>query len=215
MKDLRVLLMGGDDRRYHDFERLLPILQELLERVELNVTLSENPDMFLPGNIEQFHLIVCYTLGHTLTSEQEKGLLEAIRGDPWNDSAKTKGFIGIHGASCSFLNSEAYLRMLGGRFLVHPPMGALQLEILNPNHPVTRGVTDFSLEDELYLLEMYPPYEPLVICHYGEFQRPVIWVKPYGLGKVIYIGLGHGEEQLKHKAFQEILANAARWILDG
>ncbi len=169
--------MGGRDREYHDFDLLLPILQGHLEDASLGVTVSEDPDMFLPGNIRRFHLVVCYTFGHTLNQEQEEGLLAAIKGDPWDEAAHTKGFIGIHGAANSFLNSEAYLRMLGGRFLVHPPMQTLDLRVLNPDHPVMRGLSDFSTEDELYLLETYPPFEALLACDFEESQRPVVWAK--------------------------------------
>lgn len=213
MKDFQVLLMGGTDNTYHDFGRLLPILSKLLETIGLEVTVSEDPDMFLSGHMEGFDLIVCYTFGHTLHPDQEEGLLQAVRGDPWHESARTKGFIGIHGAACSFLNSEDYLRMLGGKFLVHPPLGTLEVEITCPDHPVMRGVSDFSIEDELYLVDPYAPFETLAVCHYGAFPRPVVWAKPYGLGKVVYLSLGHGEKQLRHKALQQILLNAAKWIL--
>lgn len=205
--------MGGADNTDHDFDRLLPILSDLLQTIGLEVTCSENPDMFLPEHISGFDLVVCYTIGHTLNPEQEEGLLGAVQGDPWDDSAKTKGFLGIHGASCSFLNSAAYLRMLGGEFLVHPPLDTLEVEIIRPEHPVMQGMSDFSITDELYLLDTHAPYETLAVCHYGGFPRPIAWMKPYGLGKVVYISLGHGEPQLENKSLQNMLANAVTWIV--
>jgi type 1 glutamine amidotransferase len=179
----------------------------------LTVTSSQDPDLFLPENIHRYHLIVCYTFGHTLTLEQESGLLHALRGDPGNKKLKTKGLIGIHGASCSFLNSEAYLRMLGGKFLTHPPLDTLQVEITQPNHPVMQGIADFSIQDELYLIEPYSPFEVLASCQYEGFSRPVVWVKPYGLGQVCYLSLGHGPDQLQHPSVQKIIDNTVSWIL--
>jgi len=214
MRDYQVLLMGGADNTYHNFDRLLPILSGLLETIELDVTVSDDPDMFLPDRIQGFDLIVCYTFGPTLSPDQEEGLMGAVRGDPWHESARTKGFIGIHGAACSFLNSEAYLRMLGGKFLVHPPLDTLDVEIIHPEHTVMQGIRDFSIKDELYVVEPYTPFETLAVCDYEGFLRPIVWVKPYGLGKVVYLSLGHGARQLKHEAFQDILLNAALWILE-
>jgi type 1 glutamine amidotransferase len=210
----KALLMGGDDSTYHDFQRLLPIIRGYLTDLELDVTVTEDPDMFLSDNVRDFHLVVCYTFGHTLNPAQEEGLLDAIKGDPWDEAAKTRGFVGIHGAACSFLNSEAYLRMLGGRFLVHPPMGRLKLEVSDLTHPVMSGVEDFSIEDELYLVEPTSSFNPLLTCDYAGFKRPVVWVKPFGLGKIIYIGLGHAENQLRHRSFQQILQNATSWIAE-
>lgn len=214
MKDFQVLLVGGDDPTYHDFSRLIPILEETLSERGLQVTASYALDEFLPDRIQKYDLIVCYTFGHHLTADQEMGLLAAVRGDPWNERARTKGFLGLHGASSSFLNSESYLRMLGGRFLVHPPLQPLQVEITQPDHPLMRGISDFTITDELYLIESYTPFQPLAICEYQGHRRPVAWAKPYGLGKVAYLGLGHGEVQLRHASFQGILLNAVDWILD-
>jgi len=104
--------------------------------------------------------------------------------------------------------------MLGGKFLVHPPLEPLEIEIVRPQHPVMEGVTDFHIEDELYLVENHAPFEPLAVCHYEGFPRPVVWVKPYGLGKVVYLSLGHGEKQLENTSLQRILINATAWILN-
>ena len=214
MQNTHVLLMGGSDSTYHDFSVLLPLLGGFLREHGLVVTTSTDPDLFLPENIRRFDLVLCCTFGHTLTAEQEAGLLDAVQGDPWDESAKLKGFLGLHGAAGSFLNSEGYLRMLGGKFLVHPPLDTLEVNICRPDHPVMEGVSDFSIEDELYLIETYAPFKTLAAVDYGGFSRPVVWVKPYGLGRVVYLSLGHGEKQLKNQSFQQILINAVRWILD-
>lgn len=215
MQNIHVLLMGGSDPTYHDFSILLPLIGGFLREHELEVTTSTDPDLFLPENIRRFDLVLCCTFGHTLTVEQEAGLLDAVRGNPRDGSAKTKGFLGLHGAASSFLNSEGYLRMLGGKFLVHPPLDTLEVNICHPNHPVMRGVSDFSIEDELYLVETYTPFQTLAAVEYGGFSRPVAWAKPHGLGRVVYLSLGHGENQLQHQSIQQILINAVRWIMEG
>jgi len=215
MNNPQILLMGGEDPTYHNFEQLLPLIGNLLQDHSLDVTISTNPDQFLPGNIKSYHLILCYPFGHELTPAQEKGLLSAVRGDPRDNPPRTKGFLGLHGASCSFLNSEDYLRMLGGKFLAHPPLGELKVKIKHPEHPVMKGIRDFSIEDELYLVERYNPFQTLAGVDYRGFFRPVAWAKPYGLGRVVYLSLGHGSEQLLHNTVQQILINAVRWILRG
>jgi len=46
-------------------------------------------------------------------------------------SGVTAGF-GVHGASCSFSNSLVYQRLLGGRFLRHPPMATFRVHVEAP-----------------------------------------------------------------------------------
>lgn len=212
MNELEVLVIGGENKKLHDFSVMGPIFKEFLKKFNMKITLTEDLDMFLPKKIRKFHVILCYTMGRELNSEQEKGLLDAIIGAPWGDTGDPKGFVGVHCASSSFLNSQNYLRMLGGKFLTHPPLEEIyDFKIANPNHPIMEGIKNFSLKDELYLFETYPPFDLLMTSEYKEFSRPITWVKSYGLGRVFYTALGHGEEQIKNKIFQRIIINAIYW----
>ncbi len=209
---MEVLLIGGGNKKLHDFSVTGPILKDFLEEFSMKITLTEDLDMFLPNEIRKFDVILCYTMGRELNSEQEKGLLNAIVGAPWGDTGEPKGFVGVHCASSSFLNSQNYLRMLGGKFLTHPPLGEIyDFKVTKPEHPVMEGITDFSLKDELYLFETYPPFDLLITSDYNGFLRPITWVKSYGLGRVFYTALGHGEEQIKNNTFQRIIINAIYW----
>lgn len=214
MYTTNILAIGGKETEFHNFSKLGPIFKEFLEKVKFKVTLSEDLDLFLPGNIKDFDVILCYTTGRKLNPVQEKGLLNAISGASWENTGNPKGFIGIHGASCSFMNSHAYLRMLGGKFLTHPPLRiAYNFEVQDANHPIMENINNFSLVDELYLLETYPPLDILLTCNFKEFIRPIAWVKPYGLGKVFYIALGHDVEQIQSSIFQRIIINSVNWII--
>jgi type 1 glutamine amidotransferase len=212
VNNVNVLVIGGLEQKIHNFSVMGRIFKDFLEEAGFEVTITEDLDFFLPHNIKKFQVIVCCTTGRELTSEQENGLLKAIIGSAWGDTGEPKTFIGIHGASCSFQNSNAYLRMLGARFLTHPPLEEkYSFQVIKPNHPIMRGISDFILMDELYLMEMYPPVETLVVCDYRGFRRPIAWTKPYGLGNVFYTALGHGEEQINEKIFQKMIINAIKW----
>ncbi|MFX0126055.1 MAG: ThuA domain-containing protein [Candidatus Hodarchaeota archaeon] len=214
MSNVKILVVGGSETEIHNFSIMRVIFRDFLEAVGFKVALTEDLDFFLPQNIKEFQAIICYTTGRELSSEQEKGLLNAIIGSPWGETGEPKVFIGVHGASCSFQNSQEYLKMLGARFLTHPPLGEeYNFKVIKPDHPIMREISDFSLKDELYLMEIYPPFETLVTCDYKGFPRPIAWVKSYGLGYVFYTALGHGEEQLKNHIFQKMIINALNWRL--
>ncbi|MFX0140840.1 MAG: ThuA domain-containing protein [Candidatus Hodarchaeota archaeon] len=214
MKCVNILVVGGLETKFHDFSVMGPIFKKFLEEAGFEVTLTEDLDLFLPQNIKKFQVIVCYTTGRELTSAQEMGLLNAMIGSPWGETGEPKTFIGVHGASCSFQNSKAYLRMLGARFLTHPPLGEeYSFQVIKPNHPIMHGISDFTFTDELYLMEIYPPLETLVVCDYQGFLRPITWTKSYGLGNIFYTALGHGEEQINRQVFQKMIINAINWRL--
>ena len=84
-------------------------------------------------------------------------------------------------------------------------------KIKNKQHAIMEGLDDFSLESELYLMEAKPPYEVLLSCDYQGFERPIAWVKPYGLGRVFYLALGHNTQELDCQAVQKIILNSVYW----
>ncbi|MFX0016164.1 MAG: ThuA domain-containing protein [Promethearchaeota archaeon] len=215
MSSIDILVVGGLETKFHDFSIMGSIFKDFLEEASFKVTLTQDLDFFLSNNIKKYKVIVCCTTGRELNAEQEKGLLNAIIGSPWGETGEPKTFIGVHGASCSFQNSQEYLRMLGGKFLTHPPLGEeYEFKVIKPNHPIMQGISDFSLKDELYLMEIYPPIKTLIVCDYKGFSRPISWIKPYGLGYVFYTALGHGEVQVKTDVFQKMIVNAIKWCLN-
>lgn len=214
MRKIKILVIGGNKQEIHDFAAMGPIFKDFLEKEGFKPTLTQDLDMFLPDNIKDFDVILCSTTGRELNSQQEKGLLNAIIGASWSNTGNPKGFIGVHGASCSFLSSEAYLRMLGGRFLTHPPLeNAYNFVVQNVDHPIMKKIENFLMIDELYLLEIYPPLEILLSCDFNGFPRPIAWVKPYGLGRVFYLALGHGVEQIRSEVFKRIIINSVYWTI--
>lgn len=206
-----ILVLGGGETEFHNFAEIGPVYRALFTEAGHKVVLTKDLNTLLPGHIKEYDALVCCTTGRALNQEQEAGLLDAIAGR--NNTPNPLGFVGIHSASCSFLSSDSYLRMLGARFLNHPAMGPrFHFHVKEGEHPVTGGITDFALKDELYLLELYPPQLVLVTTQYDGFDVPVCWVKQYGLGRVFYLSLGHGREQIRFPMVRRLMQNAVLWV---
>jgi uncharacterized protein len=214
MEKREVLIVGGDDYGYHDFDRIGGIFSSFLHDAGFHVDVTDDCSCFSTDKFKEYDVVICYMNRKELPDEQAQGLLDGILGNPWSQSHTLKGFIGIHTASCSFPGSFAYRTMLGARFLAHPEMGdELTMNVKAPDHPIMKGIGDFTIVDELYLMEHYPPYEVLLTCDYQGFERPIAWVKPYGLGRVFYLSLGHGEEQLCNDAVSGMIINGVSWVI--
>jgi type 1 glutamine amidotransferase len=105
-----------------------------------------------------------------------------------------------------------YLSMLGSAFLTHPPVRSFGVQILIPDHPVTRGMSDFDIEDELY--EIVGDLSQVQLLVKGEEERPLAYTKKHGQGTVVYIALGHGALALANPNLQRMYVQAAHWLLD-
>ncbi len=201
---IRVLVMGGHTKGFHQFEVMGPIYREFLTAAGFEVHVTEDRDDFTPERIKPFDVVVCYTTGENLTPDQAKGLLGGIVGG--------KGFVGVHSAADSFKETPGYISMVGGKFLTHPSYWPkLTFNVRNRFHPVTEGVDDFQMEEELYLMETVGHFELLLTTWFKGFERPIAWVKPYGHGRVCYLALGHDKVQTENPNFQKLVVNAVRW----
>jgi len=209
----KVLLLGGDPHNYHPLGKVSDIFFDYSKKLEFDLTITTDRRYLYLKKIKNFDLIISYTTEGKMDKKQSQALKEAITGNPWGKIGRPINFIAIHGALASFLNSEWYFKMLGGKFLVHPPATRFTVNVVDKNNPITQDVSDFEINDELYLMEFYPPFHTLLSTKYGEFEIPVAWVKNYGMGKIFSISLGHFREVFLHPEVNKILYNAIKWSL--
>jgi type 1 glutamine amidotransferase len=60
--------------------------------------------------------------------------------------------------------------LLGSRFLTHPPICKIRVDVRDPDHPLTRGLdSSFEVEDEPYFIELQDPRSTriLLTADYG------------------------------------------------
>ena len=151
-------------------------------------------DVFLDeGKMRELSLIVpVYTQGE-ITREQEKGLLDAVKGGV--------GIAGWHGGmGDSFRWSVEYQFMVGGQWVAHPGnIIDYEVNIVDHDDPVMNGLEDFKMHSEQYYMHVDPKVKVLATTTYSGEHAPwiegtvmlVAWKTIYGKGRVFYSSLGH------------------------
>ncbi len=201
-----ILLIGGISKLYHNIDKIGPIFKNFLTQEGYTVTTTGDMDQILPSNLNNYQIIIDYTTHQKITPFQAQSILTAIRGD-------SILYMGIHGATTSFADSKQMLEMIGARFIKHPPIRKIKVTVEDIDHPIMKGISDFSIRDELYLQEYYPSFHTLLSTQLKGHKIPLSWVKPYGNGTVFYLALGHGADQLNHSSIQKIIKNViAYWL---
>jgi hypothetical protein len=71
------------------------------------------------------------------------------------------------------------------------------VRITNPDHPVTRGISDFEVSSEQYYLHVDPAVKVLATTRFpvadgphvanGPVDMPVLWTKLFGRGRVLFM----------------------------
>ena len=208
----KILIYGGKKDRYHDFDAQSPLLAGMAEEAGFDCDIEKDESIFKPANIRPYDAILMAASTGELSVRAERNLLDAVIGNPWGNTGSPKGLFAFHGATVVSTKSGLYQRMIGARFLTHPKMGdAYRFTVTKPDHPLMRGVSDFSLVDELYMMEYLSGFETVLSSPCGGFDLPIAWVKPYGMGRVCYCALGHSCDQLNDTNVRRIMMNAIAW----
>ncbi|MCX7821717.1 MAG: ThuA domain-containing protein [Brevinematales bacterium] len=202
----KILFLGGGN--YHPIEEMF-VFREILKNINVDIIFTEDNNSLLKENIKNFDLIIFSKTDTTLTNEQSESLKEAIIGNPWGEFRTPKNFIGIHAASTT--KNEWFTRMLGGAFLTHPKISTIK--IYKERSRLTENFKNFEIEDELYLMEYFPPFNSLLYTYYEEFKIPLAWIKNYGLGKVFYCALGHTGKTFENKNVIKLIQNIVVTIM--
>jgi len=198
----------------HEPKQCVDIFAPILEEEGYEVEISNTLDSYLDEDkMKSLSLIVqVWTMG-TLTGEQQKGLLEAIRSGV--------GIAGWHGGmGDSFRNNTEYQFMVGGQWVAHPGgIVTYEVNIVNHDDPITAGIPDFKLTSEQYYMHVDPSNEVLATTTFsGEHVpwiegcvMPVVWKRMWGKGRVFYASFGHVAKDFEVPEAREIVRRGMLW----
>lgn len=198
----------------HEPKRCVEVFAPLLQNRGFDVRILDTLEVYLDHDyMNSLSLIVpVWTMGR-ITPEQEKGLLEAVRGGV--------GIAGWHGGmGDSFRESTEYQFMVGGQWVVHPG-GVVDYEVNIVNHedPITAGLSDFQMHSEQYYMHVDPSNDVLATTTFGSEHypwiegvvMPVVWKRRYGEGRVFYASVGHVARDFDVPEAREIVRRGMLW----
>lgn len=199
----RALLLLGQigERQFHNTPDHWSHLARIMRSVDLDArVMTDDLGAFNPVTLANFDVILNYSTDLVATDEQMEALLGAIR--------QGIGFVGLHAATATFRASKPYQEMIGSRFVRHPPIMHFTVEITDSDHPITRGMSSFEIEDERY--ELGDVADGLRILANAE-GFPMIYATEYGAGRVCYLAPGHDHRTLSRPEYQQLVAQAIDW----
>jgi type 1 glutamine amidotransferase len=213
---IRVLLITGG----HAYEKE-PYLRIYAENSEISVTHLEHTegtaDAWDRADLSACDVVVLYDMPRTITTVQQTKFMEIF--------AKKKGLVVTHHALVSYPDWPEYERVIGGRWTepakdgksgVKPPGYRHDVDIpvvvSSQKHPVTAGVTDFLIRDEIYWgFRVGADVIPLLTTPHPDSGNPLAWCRAEQTSRVVYLQLGHDPSAYNNPNYRRLLANAIRW----
>jgi type 1 glutamine amidotransferase len=149
----------------------------------------------------------------TLSDKGKENLLNFVKGG--------KGFVVTHLSSASFKEWPEF-RALCGRVWVmgtsgHGPRGVFKTVVVDTSHPITKGVADFSQDDELYAkLQGDAPIHVLVqaASDWSKQVEPLAFTLDYGKGRVFHHTFGHDARAIDTPEVQKLIVQGTAWAVD-
>lgn len=198
----------------HEPKQCVDIFAPILRQEGYAVEVTDTLDCYLDEEkLRSLDLIVQVWTMSSITGDQERGLLEAVKGGV--------GFAGWHGGSAdSFRNNTDYQFMVGGQWVAHPG-GVIdyRVNITKPDDPIVAGLQDFPMHSEQYYMHVDPSNEVLATTTFGgEYApwiegtvMPVAWKRMWGQGRVFYSSLGHVATDFDVPEAREIMRRGMLW----
>jgi len=132
------------------------------------------------------------------------------------------GALLMHNVTNVALHNEDFRDVLGGAYQGHPNIRPFRVKITNRDHPITRGVSDFTVTDEQHYMEYQKDSKYLLMQSVNEegltFRNlgataAAGWAYDYGKGRVCYLSPGHLITAMWNPEYEKLQKNAVRWLL--
>ena len=168
-----------------------------------------------------------------MSTQGKQALLDAVHGglgfvgahsatDTFHPPANTQsGAGGVATQSAQGEQTEPYLQMLGGEFLIHGKIQPASLTVNDASFPGVKTPPQNFNEEWYSLKQLIPDMHVILTVETagmkGEpYQRPpypVTWARRHGKGRVFYTAMGHLPETWENEFFLNLVAGGISWAV--
>lgn len=213
---LRVLLITGG----HGFQKE-PFLQVFRDNSGITFThlahSKGTSDAYDHAELTHCDVVVLYDMVQNITDAQKTNFLALLR--------RGAGLVVTHHALVSYQSWPEFERIVGGTYpenqtkkgQVTAQLGyehdvEVPVVIVATNHPVTAGLKNFLIHDEIYWgYRTGPDVTPLLTTTLAKSGKPLAWCREEGRSRVVYLQLGHDSSAYTNAHYRQLLAQSIRW----
>ena len=182
------------------------------EHAKTNATAYEREDLL------SFTVVVLYDMPKEISEAQKAKFLSLFD--------QGIGLVVLHHALVSYQHWPDYERIIGGRYPEADGKGGVVTDqvgyehdvevpvvIVAKDHPVTAGLKDFTIHDEIYWgFRVRPDVTPLISTTHPKSGKPLAWTRAQGKSRVVFIQLGHGPEAFENPNYRRLVAQSIGWV---
>ena len=220
-KKIKVLILTGKNN--HDWKSTTPQLVKMYnESGRFYAVVTEKPDTLSYNDFKKYDAVVSnFTAwpdhSYRWPDNMEKGLMQFIEAGG--------GFVLFHAASAAFYDWDEYQKLIGstwGDSTRHGQRVPHKIVITDRTHPVTRGMRDFWITDELWVNTKKQPGIKVLATSVSDpankgrgLPEPVILFSTKGKGRCFHNVLGHNVRAMKNTGWTALMLRGTEWAATG
>lgn len=212
---IRVLVISGGHGFKHEpfydvFNSIPSITYDTLVQPKANALIA-SPE------VNKYDVLVFYDMFDSIAPAQQEAYVSLLN--------KGTSMIFLHHSLVSYQNWPEFIHIVGGQYHTQPVVVNgdtlktsyehdvnIPVKVENKKHPVTRGISDFDIVDEVYSgVEILPQVKPLLSTTHPKSMRYLAWINHYGNSDVLYIQLGHGPSGYSNPNYRKLIQQAIEW----
>jgi type 1 glutamine amidotransferase len=136
------------------------------------------------------------------------------------------GLVALHHAEGAFNTWEDYRQIIGARYPLKPQQidgkqfatgtyehnNDMNIKVVDREHPITRGLSDFTIRDEVYKgIWFAPDNHVLLTTNHPKNDVTVCWTRPASDNRVVFLQLGHDSQAYANPNLRELVVRSIRW----
>ena len=217
---IQVLMVTGDDvAPAHNWREISETTREVLVSTgRFDVRVCEDPAILESASALKKYDVIAFMLYNRnlpmLSDSGQENLLDFVK--------QGKGFYVQHLASASYGKWEEFGKLCGRHWVMgtsgHGPRSVFQCQITATTHPITKGLKNFAISDELYAkLQGDEEIEVLVKADsdWSNRTEPMVFVRNYGKGRSVHNALGHDGKAITNAGCRTLIARGVEWAATG
>jgi type 1 glutamine amidotransferase len=170
-------------------------------------------------DVSQFKddVIVMYNLSDGMTEKQKQNFLTLLE--------RGTGLVVWHHALADCQDWPEFEKIAGAKFWLKPGQrggvqvpgsgtgfGKVKMHIADPDHPITKGMSDFEVTDEPYHHQTFcEGIRVLVSTDHPQSDKAIAWVHQFGKARVFGYQSGHDAQAWTNDGFRRVMGQGIRW----
>lgn len=218
---IKLLILSGSNN--HEWQSTTPFLAKIFtESGKFSVAITEKPDTLKANDLKVYGAIVSNWNSWPNNdlrwpAETENALLSFVENGG--------GWVTFHASTSAFYKWPEFRDISTAAWIDstwHGEISTVEVQISNNEHPVTKGLSNFTILDELWVnaarnetFQILGTSTNADIAAKGIENQPSIMVSHFGKGKIFHTTLGHNVQTMENKAFQTLILRGTEWAATG